>query len=138
MVPLKRIISYFFFFLFLLFLFNIPKAGTIDGISLKYNKNDLYEEKYHKVSFYDLNIYELEEVFKNLNIRIINVKPVDYKEIEYKSYADTIDSYKKLLINENFSEIPLNSNLRGFNVESMLILCTTKELIELESRAKIL
>ena len=120
------------------FFFDIKKINTIDDIVLLHGDLQLYEENFYNINFKNFNIYELDNAFKDLDIKIISIKVNDLNKIGYTSSSKLIETYKNNLINQNLVEQGINSELRGFKIESMLILCTRNELEKLEKRVDII
>ncbi len=135
-----KIFAYFSFLIVSFFFFNIMDANSIDADALIYDKNDLYSETYHTISFYDLNVYEIGDIFKDLDIKIINIKPTEnmyFKEsISYRNNEQIIEEYVNSIKSQSDEYFYYKQN--GFNVKSMKILCTNKELIKLEKRIEII
>ncbi len=134
---MKKIVFYFLFSFLSFFFFGIKDINTIDELALIYNQKDLEEQNYYKLNFYDFNIFELENVFKNLNIKIITLKPKYGESLEYKNTLSFTENYKEYLMNKGYDKEAASIELNGFKIDSMYILSTKEDLIKLEKRVKI-
>lgn len=138
MSTLKKILTLIFYFNLLFFFFDIKDVNTIDNIALIYNNDSMYDEKYYNISFYDFYLSELNETFKDLDIKIISVTPEDYKKIEFISVDNIIERVKNDLINDGKEEQAINVYQNNFRIKSMVVISTKKDMIELEKRVKII
>lgn len=135
---MKKILTLIFYFNLLFFFFDIKDVNTIDNIALIYNNDSMYDEKYYNISFYDFYLSELNETFKDLDIKIISVTPEDYKKIEFISVDNIIERVKNDLINDGKEEQAINVYQNNFRIKSMVVISTKKDMIELEKRVKII
>lgn len=126
---MKKIVYSIFMFFLSFFFFNIKTVNTIDDIALVYNEKE-DAEKYYTISFYDFDIYDLDEAFKDLDIKILSIKPINCEKLYYVNTYKLIEEY-----NKSFSELGL---LKSFKIESMVIISTKNELLELEKRVDII
>ena len=138
MITLKKLLTLIFYFNLLFFFFDIKDVNTIDDIALIYDEDGLYDQKYYEISFYDFYLNELEDSFKDLNIQIISVTPEDYEKIEFISVDKVIEKVKNDLINEGKVEQAINVYQNNFKIKSMVVISTKKDMLELESRVKII
>lgn len=134
---MKKIVFYFLFSFLSFFFFGIKDINTIDELALIYNQKDLEEQNYYKLNFYDFNIFELEKIFKDLNIKIITLKPEYGESLEYKNTLEFIKNYKEYLIGKGYEKEVTSIELNGFEIDSMYILSTKEDLIKLEQRISI-
>lgn len=138
------IIIFLSFFSFL----NVRSVNTIDSLALIYDKNNLYEQDIFKINFFSFNVKEIPQVFKDLDIKIISVSPIKelYKMEDLTVRGNSLEAissnlikdYTNRLINMGYDDAALYFEQKGFNIESMQILCLIKDLIDLESRVKII
>lgn len=135
---MKKLLTLIFYFNLLFFSFDIKDVNTIDDIALIYDNDELYDQKYYSISFYDFYLNELNDSFKDLDIEIISVTPEDYKKMEYISVDNIIERVKNDLIKEGKVEQAINVYQNNFRIKSMVVLSTKKDMLELEKRVKII
>lgn len=135
---MKKLLTLIFYFNLLFFFFDIKDVNTIDDIALIYDNDSMYDEKYYNISFYDFYLSELNETFKDLDIKIISVTPEDYEKIEFISVDNIIERVKNNLINDGKEEQAINVYQNNFRIKSMVVISTKKDMIELEKRVKII
>ena len=93
---MKRLLTLIFYFNLLFFFFDVKDLNSIDDIALIYDNDSMYDEKYYNISFYDFYLSELNETFKDLDIKILSITPEDYEKIEYISVDKVIEETKIL------------------------------------------
>lgn len=135
---MKKILTLIFYFNLLFFFFDIKEVNTIDDIALIYDNDSLYDQKYYNISFYDFNLSELKDTFKNLDIQIISITPEYYEKMEFISADKVIERVKNDLINEGKIEQAINVYQDNFRIKSMIVISTKKDMLELERRVKII
>lgn len=135
---MKKILTLIFYFNLLFFFFDIKDLNSIDDIALIYDNNSINDEKYYNISFYDFYLNELNDSFKDLDIKIISVTPEDYEKIEFISVDNIIERVKNNLINDGKEEQAINVYQNNFRIKSMVVISTKKDMIELEKRVKII
>lgn len=135
---MKKLLTLIFYFNLLFFFFDIKDLNSIDDIALIYDNDELYDQKYYSISFYDFYLNELNDSFKDLDIEIISVTPEDYKKMEYISVDNIIERVKNDLIKEGKIEQAINVYQNNFRIKSMVVLSTKKDMLELEKRVKII
>ena len=138
MITLKRLLTLIFYFNLLFFFFDVKDLNSIDDIALIYDNDSMYDEKYYNISFYDFYLSELNETFKDLDIKILSITPEDYEKIEYISVDKVIEDVKNNLINSGKEEQAINVYQNNFRIKSMVVISTKKNMIELEKRVKII
>jgi hypothetical protein len=135
---LKKILTLIFYFNLLFFFFDIKDANTIDDIALIYDTDELYDQKYYDISFYDFYLNELNNSFKDLDIKILSITLEDYEKMEYISVDNIIERIRNNLIDEGKVEQAINSYKSNFKIKSMIVISTKKDILELENRVKII
>ena len=135
---MKRLLTLIFYFNLLFFFFDVKDLNSIDDIALIYDNDSMYDEKYYNISFYDFYLSELNETFKDLDIKILSITPEDYEKIEYISVDKVIEDVKNNLINSGKEEQAINVYQNNFRIKSMVVISTKKNMIELEKRVKII
>lgn len=135
---MKKLLTLIFYFGLLFFFFDIKDLNSIDDIALIYDNDSLYDEKYYDISFYDFYLSELESSFKGLDIKILSITPEDYEKISFISVDKVIEDVKNNLINEGKVEESINVYSNNFKIKSMVLISTKKDMLELESRIKII
>lgn len=134
---MKKILTLIFYFNLLFFFFDIKEVNTIDDIALIYDNDELYDQKYYNISFYDFYLSELNNSFKDLDIQIISITPEHYEKMEFISADKVIERVKNDLINEGKIEQAINVYQDNFRIKSMVVISTKKDMLELERRVKI-
>lgn len=135
---MKKLLTLIFYFNLLFFFFNIKNLNSIDDIALIYDNDELYDQKYYNISFYDFYLNELNDSFKDLDIEIISITPEDYEKMEYISVDNIIERVKDALIKEGKVEQAINVYQNNFRIKSMVVLSAKKDMLELEKRIKII
>ncbi len=138
MSTLKRLLTLIFYFNLLFFFFDVKDLNSIDDIALIYDNNNLNDEEYYNISFYDFYLNELEDSFKDLDIKILSITPEDYEKISFISVDKVIEEVKNNLINSGNEEKAINVYKNNFKIKSMVVVSTKKDMIELEKRVKII
>ena len=135
---MKKLLTLIFYFGLLFFFFDIKDLNSIDDIALIHDNDSLYDEKYYDISFYDFYLSELESSFKGLDIKILSITPEDYEKISFISVDKVIEDVRNNLINEGKVEESINVYSNNFKIKSMVLISTKKDMLELESRIKII
>ena len=135
---MKRLLTLIFYFNLLFFFFDVKDLNSIDDIALIYDNNNLNDEEYYNISFYDFYLNELEDSFKDLDIKILSITPEDYEKISFISVDKVIEEVKNNLINSGNEEKAINVYKNNFKIKSMVVVSTKKDMIELEKRVKII
>lgn len=135
---MKKLLTLIFYFNILFFFFDIKDLNSIDDITLIYDNDSLYDEKYYNISFYDFYLSKLEESIKDLDIKIISITPENYEKMEFISVDKVIEEVKNNLINDNKDEEAINVYQNNFKIKSMVVISTKENIIELEKRIKII
>ena len=138
MIILKKLLTFIFYFGLLFFFFDIKDVNTIDNIALIYDNDSLYDEKYYNISFYDFYLSELEDSFKDLDVKILSITPEGYDKMDFVSIDKVIEDVKNNLINEGNEEKAINVYANNFKIKSMVLISTKKDMLELEKRVKII
>ena len=135
---MKRLLTLIFYFNLLFFFFDIKDLNSIDDVALIYDNNNLNDEEYYDISFYDFYLNELEESFKDLDIKILSITLEDYDKINFISADKVIEEVKNNLIDSGKVEESINVYKNRFKIKSMVLVSTKKDMIELERRIKII
>lgn len=135
---MKRLLTLIFYFNLLFFFFDIKDLNSIDDVALIYDNNNLNDEEYYDISFYDFYLNELEDSFKGLDIKILSITLEDYDKINFISVDKVIEEVKNNLIKEGKEEESINVYKNKFKIKSMVVVSTKKDMIELEGRIKII
>lgn len=135
---MKKLLTFIFYFGLLFFFFDIKDVNTIDNIALIYDNDSLYDEKYYNISFYDFYLSELEDSFKDLDVKILSITPEGYDKMDFVSIDKVIEDVKNNLINEGNEEKAINVYANNFKIKSMVLISTKKDMLELEKRVKII
>ncbi len=135
---MKKLLTLIFYFNLLFFFFDIKDLNSTDDIALIYDNDELCDQKYYNISFYDFYLNELNDSFKDLDIEIISITPEDYEKMEYISVDNIIERVKNDLIKEGKVEQAINVYQNNFRIKSMVVLSTKKDMLELEKRVKII
>ncbi len=138
MITLKKLLTLIFYFNILFFFFNIKDLNSIDDIALIYDNKNIYDEEYYNISFYDFYLNELEDSFKDLDIKILSITLEDYDKISFISVDKVIEEVKNNLIDSGKVEESINVYKNRFKIKSMVLVSTKKDMIELEGRIKII
>ena len=135
---LKKLLTLIFYFNLLFFFFDVKDLNSIDDVALIYDNNNLNDEEYYDISFYDFYLNELEDSFNGLDIKILSITPEDYEKISFISVDKVIESVRNNLIDSGKVEESINVYKNKFKIKSMVVVSTKKDMIELERRIKII
>ncbi len=138
MITLKRLLTLIFYFNLLFFFFDIKDLNSIDDVALIYDNNNLNDEEYYDISFYDFYLNELEDSFNGLDIKILSITLEDYGKLNFISVDKVIEEVKNNLIDSGKVEESINVYKNKFKIKSMVVVSTKKDMIELEGRIKII
>ena len=115
-------------FLCLFFLFNTLEVDSNNDKILFYNKNELYEEDYHIIYFYNVTSKKLESILDILDIEVL-CYIVDNNKYYVRNVNELISKYfEDKMINEQ-----LYYNEYGINIDAICVICTNNELLKLEN-----
>ena len=95
----------------------------------KVSSNFATNEDYYFVEFYNLKSTELINTFKNKSIDIIEIRINEYFDYTFTPSDSSIElltsklinNYKDYLIDKGYEDIAINAEVKGFNINSMLI-----------------
>ena len=138
MITLKRLLTLIFYSSLLFFFFDVKDLNSIDDIALVYDNKNLEDEEYYNISFYDFYLNELEDAFKDLDIKILSITPEDYDKINFISVDKVIEEVKNNLIDSGKVEESINVYKNNFKIKSMVLIGTKKDILKLEKRIKII
>lgn len=138
MIALKKLLALIFYSSLLFFFFDVKDLNSIDDIALVYDNKNLEDEEYYNISFYDFYLNELEDAFKDLDIKILSITPEDYEKINFISVDKVIEKVKNDLIDEGKVEEAINVYENNFKIKSMVLIGTKKDILKLEKRIKII
>ncbi len=129
----KLLLNIFIFFLSFLFC-NVNSYGTYE-----FNRNNyINKDNTFNLEFDNLNILNVEELFKDLNIKILKVIPKDKfftnKAIVSENIEDIINTYKNVLLYNGFDNEGMYSYLNGFKVSNLIVECSTYDIEKLSER----
>jgi hypothetical protein len=127
-IYIKKILLFLCFF----FLFNTLEVDSNSDKLLFYNKNELYEENYHIIYFYNITSKELKSILNILDIEVLS-----YIIDNNKYYARNIDELTKIYCKDKNINEQLYYYEYGISIDAISIICTNNELLKLENLASI-
>ena len=126
MINIKKILIFLCFFI----LFNILEVDSNSDKIVYYNSDNLYETDVYTLYFDSLNSLELDNIFNDMNI-------LSYLIDGKKYYARDTDELNSIFLHNK----PLNERIyyeeNGYNIDSIKVLCSVKEIINLKNKIHI-
>lgn len=138
MIALKKLLTLIFYFNIIFFFFDIKDLNSIDDVALIYDNRNIEDEEYYNISFYDFYLNELNDTFKDLDIKILSITLEDYDKISFISVDKVIEEIKNNLIKEGREEESINVYKNNFKINSMVLISTKKDILKLEDRVHII